>query len=412
MKQELSLYLHIPFCKQKCKYCDFLSMPTSLEKREMYVQALLLEIESYRRSKWASRPVISVFLGGGTPSVLETKQLERILAKVKSVFTLTDTCEISMEVNPKTVTRKSCRAFYEMGINRISIGLQSANDKELNSLGRIHTYEDFLDTYTWLREAGFRRINVDLMAALPGQTIESYEETLGKVLALRPEHISAYSLILEEGTEFYRLYANQTDALCDKGEQKLSMREDETRPSVLPLPDEEEERLMYARTKELLAKHGYARYEISNYALPGEECRHNIVYWTRGEYLGLGLGSSSFIDNQRIRNEEDLDTYLAGWLQGKWAAPCEVEVVSKQDAMAEFVYLGLRLVKGICLETFYENFQVPMQQIYGEVMKKYIDMGFLAIASLAEPDGTLKKWLHLTEAGIDVSNHIFCEFIP
>lgn len=411
MNQNLSLYIHIPFCKRKCRYCDFLSMPCEAAKRELYVQALLMEIESYRESELASRPIYSVFIGGGTPSILETEQMKQILLKVKSIFNFCEEdCEITMELNPGTVSREDCIRYHEIGINRISIGLQSANDRELAELGRIHTFQAFLDTYQWLREAGFDRINVDLMSALPGQTLASYEETLQKVLQLRPEHISAYSLIIEEGTEFFDLYG----AIEENDEQMAERLSDSI---VLPLPDEDSERQMYVMTKEVLARQGYERYEISNYALPGEECRHNLVYWNRGEYLGLGLGSSSYLNGQRIRSESDLDTYIEAWSHDRKPEAEEIETLSKEDKMAEFMFLGLRLIKGVSEKAFYQEFGCEMMKIYGDIIQRYENLGLLSwIEERVEPeiDGEkihADRYLVLTEAGIDVSNQIFAEFL-
>ena len=275
MEQNLSLYLHIPFCVRKCLYCDFLSGPQSADMQEQYVEALCREIQE-TSPEYREYQVVSVFIGGGTPSVLLPEQTIRIMETLKSCFTLTDTCEISMEMNPGTVTPEKMNAYRACGINRISIGLQSANDGELKALGRIHTCADFLKAYEMAVEAGFTNINVDLMSAIPEQTLKSYQETLQKVLALQPQpvHISAYSLIVEEGTPFY--------------EQELN------------LPDEETER----------RNAGYHRYEISNYAKAGKECVHNKVYWQRGNYLGLGIGSASLIQNVRFHNVTDIWSYV------------------------------------------------------------------------------------------------------
>lgn len=285
MKQNLSLYLHIPFCVRKCLYCDFLSGPQSEDVQEQYVEALCREIQE-TSPEYREEQVVSVFIGGGTPSVLQPEQTIRIMETLKHCFALTDTCEISMEMNPGTVTPEKMKAYRACGINRISIGLQSANDRELKALGRIHTYADFLKAYEMAVEAGFTNINVDLMSAIPEQTFESYQETLQKVLALQPQptHISAYSLIVEEGTPFY--------------EQELN------------LPDEDTERRMYEITDDILRKAGYHRYEISNYAKEGKECFHNKVYWQRGNYLGLGTGSASLIRNIRFHNVTDISSYI------------------------------------------------------------------------------------------------------
>lgn len=408
MKRPLSLYLHIPFCKQKCKYCDFLSQAANSRQRERYVQAFLMELESYRGSELSQRQIHSIFIGGGTPTILEIEQLERIISKVKSIFNkMEKDSEITIELNPGTVTKESCLALKSLGINRVSVGLQSTNDSELAYLGRIHDFQAFLDTYQWLRDANFARINVDLMSALPGQTIESYEQTLRTVLALKPEHISAYSLIIEEGTPFFELYGERKEEACCLPNMQTSQK---GRTEILPLPGEEEERRMYQLTKEVLLSYGYERYEISNYAKPGEECRHNLVYWRRGEYLGLGLGSSSFLGEKRIRNEDNLERYLSFW-ENDQVKICslEEETLTKEDAMSEFMYLGLRLTKGVCLEEFKEQFGAGMMDVFGDVIRKYEAMKLLKRTSTGEAKGT--TWLSLTEEGISVSNQIFVDFL-
>ena len=304
MEQNLSLYLHIPFCVRKGLYCDFLSGQQSADVQEQYVEALCREIQE-TSPEYREYQVVSVFIGGGTPSVLLPEQTIRIMETLKSCFTLTDTCEISMEMNPGTVTPEKMNAYRACGINRISIGLQSANDEELKALGRIHTCADFQKAYEMAVEAGFTNINVDLMSAIPEQTLKSYQETLQTVLALQPQpvHISSYSLIVEEGTPFY--------------EQELN------------LPDEEAERRMYEITDDILRKAGYHRYEISNYAKAGKECVHNKVYWQRGNYLGLGIGSASLIQNVRFHNVTDISSYV-NLMLGENSIGNEIENASKE----------------------------------------------------------------------------------
>ena len=330
-KEELSLYIHIPFCVRKCGYCDFLSAPADEKARDRYVQALLMEIERYQGTETADRKIKTLYIGGGTPSILSVDQLDCIMQKIKYTFNFCDDIEASMEMNPGTASKEKCRALYQMGINRLSIGLQSTNDMELKTLGRIHSYEDFINTYTWCREAGFQNINVDLMAALPYQIVESYTTGLRKIIRLAPEHISAYSLILEEGTPFYQKYNS----------------------GCYPLPDEEQERLMYRETEQILAQAGYERYEISNYAKKGYACRHNLVYWQGGDYLGLGLGSSSYMDGVRFHNTTDFNTYVN---QGAYVE--DREELSVQAKMEEFMFLGLRVIAGVSgteFETLREN---------------------------------------------------------
>lgn len=431
---ELSLYIHIPFCVRKCGYCDFLSAAADAETRERYVQALLMEIDGYSKTESAKRNVKTIYMGGGTPSVLTVSQLTDIFDKIKSVFNILDDTEISMEMNPGTADREKCMALRRMGINRLSIGLQSTNDKELKTLGRIHSYEDFLNTYTWCREAGFQNINVDLMAALPYQTVESYTTGLRKIIRLAPEHISAYSLILEEGTPFYQKYNS----------------------GCYPLPDEEQERLMYRETEQILAQAGYERYEISNYAKKGYACRHNLVYWQGGDYLGLGFGSSSYMYGVRFHNTTDFNTYvnqytnkdrpagrkdermygqgktqIEGSAEGQDIQLCcrkyaeDWEVLSMQAKMEEFMFLGLRVMAGVSGTEFEKRFGKTMEDVYGDVLRKHEEEGLLRIerkearkedrkeASAAEPANgkTNIERVMLTAKGVDVSNYVFADFL-
>lgn len=416
MKQNLSLYLHIPFCVRKCLYCDFLSGPQSEDVQEQYVEALCREIQE-TSPEYREEQVVSVFIGGGTPSVLQPEQTIRIMETLKHCFALTDTCEISMEMNPGTVTPEKMKAYRACGINRISIGLQSANDRELKALGRIHTYADFLKAYEMAVEAGFTNINVDLMSAIPEQTFESYQETLQKVLALQPQptHISAYSLIVEEGTPFY--------------EQELN------------LPDEDIERRMYEITDDILRKAGYHRYEISNYAKEGKECFHNKVYWQRGNYLGLGIGSASLIRNVRFHNVTDISSYVNLMADAKEhsnvskenvkkdniekdsveegnteknnvesgnAACLDKNVIKKlkklredmqelpvEEQMEEFIFLGLRMMEGVSERKFYENFGRRFEEVFPGVIEKHEKLGLLEV--IREDAGKTKEESELNE---------------
>lgn len=393
-KEELSLYIHIPFCVRKCGYCDFLSAPADEKARDRYVQALLMEIERYQGTETADRKIKTLYIGGGTPSILSVDQLDCIMQKIKYTFNFCDDIEASMEMNPGTASKEKCRALYQMGINRLSIGLQSTNDMELKTLGRIHSYEDFINTYTWCREAGFQNINVDLMAALPYQIVESYTTGLRKIIRLAPEHISAYSLILEEGTPFYQKYNS----------------------GCYPLPDEEQERLMYRETEQILAQAGYERYEISNYAKKGYACRHNLVYWQGGDYLGLGLGSSSYMDGVRFHNTTDFNTYVN---QGAYVE--DREELSVQAKMEEFMFLGLRVMAGVSGTEFEKRFGKTMEDVYGDVLRKHEEEGLLQIdrkedrkeAAAAEPakGKTNIEKVMLTTKGVDVSNYVFADFL-
>lgn len=372
---ELELYFHIPFCKQKCKYCDFLSAPATKQVQNAYMEALLQELRSCPEE---GDLITSVFIGGGTPSVVDAAWIPRLLDEVRRRFLISEDVEISMEVNPGTVTRESLELYRAAGINRLSIGCQSAENEELVRIGRIHNFSQFLDTYRWAREAGFDNINVDLMCALPRQSIEAWERTLHRILALNPapEHISAYSLIVEEDTEFHRMY--------ERGE--------------LELPDEDTERDMYWRTAEILRSAGYLHYEISNYAREGYVCRHNCGYWQRTDYLGFGIGAASLYHNVRFRNGDSLEHYLANPLGCRQ----EQQVLSVKEQMAETFILGLRMAEGVSLQIFRETYGRDVEEVYGNVIEESIAEGLLT-----EREGRLV----LTERGVDISNYVMVKFI-
>lgn len=381
--KSLELYVHIPFCVRKCEYCDFLSAPAGADTQQEYVRNLLLEIEQ-KGVRCTDYEVTTIFFGGGTPSILKAGWIADILDAIHRNFKVRKDAEITIECNPGTLTFEKLSIYKSAGINRISVGLQSASDAELRELGRIHTYEDFLKSYDLIRKKGFSNVNIDLMAALPGQTLKSYEQTLRRVLALKPEHISAYSLIIEEGTPFYEKY-EADELLREKGEK----------PQMLP--SEETERLMYERTKELLLAHGYERYEISNYARRGYACRHNIGYWRRENYLGFGLGSASLLENERFHNTTDLTDYLGGDYLAY-----EQEKLDKKSQMEEFMFLGLRMTEGISTECFRQTFGLPVELVYGPVLEQQI-----ADQLLRKEDGRI----FLTERGLDVSNYVMAQFL-
>lgn len=381
--KSLELYVHIPFCVRKCEYCDFLSAPGGADTQQEYVRNLLLEIEQ-KGVRCTDYEVTTIFFGGGTPSILKAGWIADILDAIHRNFKVRKDAEITIECNPGTLTFEKLSIYKSAGINRISVGLQSASDAELRELGRIHTYEDFLRSYDLIRKKGFSNVNIDLMAALPGQTLKSYEQTLRRVLALKPEHISAYSLIIEEGTPFYEKY-EADELLREKGEK----------PQMLP--SEETERLMYERTKELLLAHGYERYEISNYARRGYACRHNIGYWRRENYLGFGLGSASLLENERFHNTTDLTDYLGGDYLAY-----EQEKLDKKSQMEEFMFLGLRMTEGISTECFRQTFGLTVELVYGPVLEQQI-----ADRLLKKEDGRI----FLTERGLDVSNYVMAQFL-
>lgn len=373
MRRDLELYIHIPFCVRKCAYCDFLSGPADEETMEYYVRALIREIESIESMKEMYR-VVTVFVGGGTPSVLGGEQIERIFAALREKFAMESVREVTIEANPGTVTREKLKAYRSAGINRISFGLQSANNGELKQLGRIHTYEEFLESYMLAREEGFDNINIDLISAIPNQTVESWKSTVDRILKLQPEHISAYSLIVEEGTPFEKMYG-------EDGNRKEE------------LPSEEEERMIYQKTKKWFQEAGYERYEISNYAKKGYACRHNLGYWERKEYLGLGLGASSLIGNVRFQNTEEMKTYLK-YSDDVRKRKQNEEVLTKEEELEEIIFLGLRKKDGISKK--------EVDFFCGEQIEKMICQGFLE-----EKDGNIR----LTERGIDISNYVFAEIL-
>ena len=382
-KRPLGLYIHIPFCVQKCKYCDFLSAPADDATKKRYVDALCKEIEAYKILT-KEYELATIYFGGGTPSVLEVSLIGQILECVKRTFTVNMTeAEITLELNPGTASFEKINKYRELGINRLSIGVQSAKAEELALLGRIHTFEDAKQTVAWARKAGFSNISVDLVSALPNQTLDAYKANVEAILALKPEHISSYSLIVEEGTPFYGQYA-------------------EGGPKEAELPDEETDRAMYAYTKERLAQAGYYRYEISNYAKPGYESRHNSSYWTGTEYIGVGLGASSLFTNARYHNETNLLIYMEEAEAGQDVRR-EIERLVPAEQMEEFMILGLRRMCGVSRAEFAKRFGTPIETVYGSAIKKLEKQGLLRL------DGDR---IALTGLGIDVSNQVFVEFIP
>ena len=377
-RKPLELYVHIPFCIRKCAYCDFVSGPGTKAMQKEYEEALLAEIDAAEET--AEREVISVFFGGGTPSAVDAGMLARVMEKLRSKYIFSEDAEITLEANPGTLDAEKLKCYRKSGFNRISIGCQSVHDEELKRLGRIHTFAEFQESFALARDAGFANINVDLMSGLPEQSEEKWEESLRTIAELSPEHISAYSLIVEPGTPF--------------AEQKLD------------LPDEDTEREMYARTAEILAEYGFFQYEISNYAKPGRECRHNIGYWNRTDYLGIGLGASSLIDPMRWKMTSDLSDYLeCGKNQGDFAnLREEVQTLRVSERMEEFMFLGLRLTKGIELQTFEHQFGKSFWDVYQDAADKLFSEQLLCLDES-------KKNLRLTDYGVDVSNYALAEFL-
>ena len=369
----LELYVHIPFCVRKCQYCDFLSGPSDEETKDRYIEALLKEIRAAKHTE--DYEIVSVFIGGGTPSALKAEAIASIMRTLQEQFFFCEDAEVTIEANPGTVDLEKLTIYRNVGINRLSLGLQSTDAEELKLLGRIHSYEEFLKSYEWAREAGFSNINIDLMFAIPGQTGEAWRQHLYQVAELNPEHISAYSLIIEEGTPF--------------AEQNLD------------LPDEDTEYQMYEDTAEILERYGYRQYEISNYAKQGYMCRHNAGYWQRREYLGFGLGASSLYRGMRFSNTRRMQEYLKESRNPDQIRK-DVTVLSRNERIEEFMFLGLRMTEGISEKKFEENFDVRLMDVYGDILQKYEETGFM--------EHIETKW-RLTRKGIHVSNHILADFL-
>lgn len=365
--KRLGIYVHIPFCKRKCLYCDFLSAPANNEVQGKYVKELCTSIKN-EAGLYEDFQVETVFMGGGTPSILHPTQTEQIMQSIWKNYTIAENPEVTIEVNPGAVSMDKLHAYKHMGINRLSIGLQSCNEEELKSLGRIHTFEAFLETYKSARTVGFDNINVDLMEAIPGQTMISLQDTLEKVTGLVPEHISAYSLIVEEGTPFYTMQ--------------------------LALPEEEEERLMYEKAGVYLQEKGYEPYEISNYAKKGYECKHNVGYWRRSHYVGFGYGAASMVNNVRWKNSE------ASFEKE------EIQALSQEEQMEEFMFLGLRMREGISTREFRRQFGKSFTQVYGKAAYKLEQEHLLLTRQKSE-----EEWVMLTQKGIDVSNYVLAKFL-
>lgn len=378
MKKDLGLYIHIPFCVKKCEYCDFLSWNAEEEERQQYVAALLSEIESYREFAKGYR-VSTIFIGGGTPSVLLPKQMEDILQKIYEIFELERRAEITIEVNPGTVDEEKLQCYKENGVNRLSMGLQSVKDEKLRLLGRIHTYQEFVESYELARKAGFDNISIDLISSVPGQTLQEWKEELETAAAQNPEHISVYQLIIEEGTPFYEKYAEHPELL----------------------PDEETSREIYLWTGKFLKEAGYEQYEISNYAKPGKESRHNLKYWERGDYLGLGLGAASMVRNIRMSNTKDMRTYLERCDKPKTMRE-DVQFLEEPRQMEEFMFLGLRKTRGVSKKEFKRIFGREMDMVYEKALHKCLENGMLL---------EHKDRIFLSEEGTHLSNMVLSEFL-
>lgn len=371
----VGLYIHIPFCKMKCHYCDFPSYSGKESLMIDYAKALSEEIKISCQDKIIS----TIFIGGGTPTYLCIDGWKIIEKALKGINRIKEGFEFTIEGNPKTFNEEQLKIFKAMGVNRISMGLQAVQQCHLASLGRIHSLEDFKHSYEMLRNFGFRNINVDLMFGLPNQSLAQWKEALSQVVELKPEHISCYSLIIEEGTKFYNLYEK------DK----------------LILPNEDVERDMYAEAINFLEVKGYHQYEISNFAKDGLECRHNKIYWNLDNYIGCGSSSHSYVDGIRYRNEEKIETYIMS-MENKSSAVVESNENSLKDDMEEFMFLGLRKIEGISIEKFKIRFNTSIFEKYNDVIDKYVKLNLLNLKD---------DRLYLTKRGIELSNQVMSDFI-
>ena len=363
------LYVHIPFCVRKCRYCDFASFSGMESNFDKYLDVLFSEMDEYK-----GEAADTVFIGGGTPSVLSKGQLEKLLTNIWDKFNISKNCEFSMEVNPGTVDDEKIKTMLSCGVNRISVGVQSFNDTELKKIGRIHDAKTAYNTVCRLSKMGFSNINVDIMTALPDQTKESLMSSLKTALELPLTHISAYSLIIEDGTPLSEDYKN----------------------GKLLLPNDDEDRDMYEMTCDILREHGFDQYEISNFAKSGFECRHNIKYWQCREYIGVGLGAHSYDGEKRYFNTDDFTKYISGDFERNG------EVLTKEDKISEFIFMGMRMNEGISEEEFKRRFGAELRELYPKELDKFISGGFIKYA-----DGHYS----FTDKGRSVSNSILCEFV-
>jgi oxygen-independent coproporphyrinogen-3 oxidase len=377
--KDLSIYIHIPFCISKCYYCDFISFPGLDTKVDMYIGYLIREMDLYKELL-KEYQIKTIFIGGGTPSCIEGQYIARILNHIYKIFNKEKIEEITIEANPGTLNKEKLRIYKELGINRISLGVQSLNDQLLKSIGRIHTSTDFYRSYELIRNLGFKNVNVDLIFGLPNQTIGDCQETLEKMVKLQVEHISYYSLILEENTLMNKWY--------NEGKIKL--------------PNEELERKMYHDGIKYLKENRYKHYEISNFAREGLECKHNLTYWQIAPYIGFGIAAHSNLNQKRFWNFSNFNDYYNS-LDNKRLPIEGEENIDKKMEIAEYLIMGLRLVEGINRDEFANRFNLKVENIYGDVLKKYEKQGLLNIED---------KWINFTSKGLDLSNIVYVDLLP
>lgn len=377
---ELGIYIHIPFCIKKCEYCDFISYSDKFELQEEYIKKLIEEIND-NKEVLKNNKITTIYMGGGTPSSLKPELIKEVLNKIYEIANIRnkENIEITIEVNPGTATKNNLQMYKDCGINRLSIGLQSTNNQILKTIGRIHNYEQFLNTYKWAAEAGFENINVDLMLGLPNQTISDLKQSLDNILDLNPlpKHISVYSLIVEEGTEI---------------ERKISK-------GILELPEEEAERNQYKYIKNYLELHQYKHYEISNFAQKGYESKHNLNCWKQKQYIGFGLAAHSYLNRCRYSNTEDLEEYL-----NKKSKDVKTihEEQSTEDMKKEYMLLGLRKIDGVSVSEFKEKFGENPIYLFRNELQKLVEEELLII----DLDN-----IRLTSKGIDLANLVWEEFV-
>lgn len=377
--EELGIYIHIPFCKQKCFYCDFCSFANKNEMQEKYVEAVINEIKNITHKE--KYTVTTIYLGGGTPSILNPEYIKNILQEIKSSFKILDDAEITIEINPGTVNEEKLKRYKEYGINRLSIGLQSANDKILKNIGRIHDYKQFEETFFYARKCGFKNINVDLMIGLPTQAIEDVKQTLEKIIQKNPEHISVYSLIIEEGTIIEKLI----------NENKLQ------------LPDEETERIMYWTVVNELKENGYNQYEISNFSKKTYESKHNTNCWKQKQYIGLGTSAHSYLNKKRYSNTNNIEEYIKNIQENNISKNITIhEEQIEKSTMNEYMLLGLRMIQGININEFKQKFKTDPTIKYKEILEKLQKENLIQIT---------KTSIKLTKQGIDFGNIVWEEFI-
>jgi oxygen-independent coproporphyrinogen III oxidase len=345
-----SIYLHIPFCLSKCPYCDFASIPLNRNLVEKYLSALLYDIGSSSGFK-----VDTIYLGGGTPTVLKLEQLDKMMRAVREHYDLTSNCEITIEANPNTLDEEKIRGLRSIGFNRISLGVQSFNDKELKNLGRIHSASQAIHSFNLLKKGGFKNIGLDLIFGIPEQTLGSWKSSLEKAISLSPQHISTYSLIIESGTKFYQM----------------------KKEGNIKLPTDEKVRQMYLWAIDYLNSKGYKQYEISNFCLPGFESKHNLKYWNHKEYLGFGPSAHSFYKNKRWGNIRGVMEYVE-LMKKKGRVIQFEENLSKDQLVTEAIFLGLRKTNGIDLKKFHKDFKVELEDIRKDKINHLIKLGFLS----------------------------------